>query len=132
MDLDDDDGDGKISGFITSSHGILGIDSKPKNSHKTHTHIISARPHPNVNTPEAYCLDISDVGEIRSRITIKRNTIKVNTSFENTGIDPDSLDTALSYTIWDPQFNTGRCDEGEVLLKLNGVLRSTTVPITSP
>jgi len=135
LDLDDDDGDGKISGFITSSHDIIGIDSKEQKTNKTHTHTIKARPHPNVNAPEAYCLAFSDIGETQSAISVisvEKKTIKVNTSFENTGIDPDSLDTATSYTIWDPQVNTGRCVDGELLLKLNGVLRGTTVPITSP
>ena len=130
LDLDDDDGDGKISGIITGVHPILGRDSK-QNPDSLHTHVIEARPAPNPNLTAEYCLVFLELGDIQSGIRVTQNTIRVTTSLDKTGIDPNSLDTAVAYVIWDPAVQNGPCDDDEFLVKLNSITRGTSVPITS-
>lgn len=130
LDLDDEDGDGKISGIITGVHPALGRDSK-QNPNGLHTHVIEARPSPNPTRTSDYCLVFLELGNIQSGIAVNKNTIKSTTSLKKTGIDPDSLDTATAYTIWDPAVQNGACDDDEFLVKLNSVARGTSVAITS-
>ncbi len=129
LDLDDDDGDGKISGIITGVHPLLGRDSN-QNPDSLHTHVIEARVAPNPNLTAEYCLVFLELGDIQSGIPVTGNTIRVHTSLDQTGIDPYSLDTAVSYTIWDPAVQNGPCDDDEFLVKLNSITRGTSVPIT--
>ncbi len=133
MDIDDDNGDGKIEGIFTNVHPTLAKDAKKKQD-KTHLHLIMPTPSPVVTKPWNYCIVLSEMGEVLGGIGLnkKTNTLKVKIPMHRVPFDPDILDTATSYTIWDPLVTTDQCPPGNHLLKLNGLLRGTEVPITSP
>ena len=92
-----------------------------------HTHSVALQPRPNGFN---FYLTGEDLGTTQAGISIKGNELKLSTPLAQSGVIGDDLAAATSFTIWDPSVTNGGCADGELLVRANGIVRGTAVPIT--
>ena len=112
--------DGKVHGFVAALHPLF-RDSN-QNPDAWHTHSVALTPRPNGFN---FCLDLADLGTTQAGISIKGNELKLSTPLKQSGVIFDDLAAATSFTIWNPDVTNGGCDDGELLVRANGVVRGT-------
>jgi len=117
------DDDGKQNAFVTALHPLF-RDSN-QNPDAWHSHSAQLRGVGGGN----FCLAFDDLGTTQAGISIKGDSMKVNTPLEQSGVNVDDLALVTSFTIWDPSHpqTSMKCNAGELLVRANGAIRGTAI-----